>query len=75
MNKVTDDEIKNGVRIMSIEARYLYRMQTGKGIEEQFFEERGVPTYTMDRETGIMKNNRTDDIMKPKKVSYIQIVK
>ena len=53
----------------------IYRSQTGKGLAEQFFEERGVPTYTMDRETGIMKNNRTGDIMKPKKASHIQIVK
>lgn len=53
----------------------IYRAQTGKGIAEQFFEERGVPTYTMDRETGIMKNNQTGDIMKPKKISHIQIVK
>lgn len=53
----------------------IYRAQTGKGIAERFFEERGVPTYTEDRETGIMKNNQTGDIMKPKKVSHLHIVK
>ena len=53
----------------------LYRAQTGKGIMEKFFEDRGVPTYKMDKETGIMKNNQTGDIMKPKKVSHLQIVK
>lgn len=53
----------------------IYRSQTGKGLAEQFFEERGVPTYTMDRETGIMKNNQTGDIMKPRRMSHIQIVK
>lgn len=53
----------------------IYRAQTGKGIAEKFFEERGVPTYSVDRETGIMKNNQTGDIMKPKKTSHIQIVK
>ena len=52
----------------------MYKAQTGKGIMEKFFEDRGVPTYTMDRETGIMKNNQTGDIMKPKKVSHIKIV-
>lgn len=52
----------------------MYKVQTGKGIMEQFFEERGVPVYTMDKETGIMKNNQTGDIMKPKKVSHIQVV-
>lgn len=53
----------------------IYRAQTGKGIAEKFFEDHGVPVYTMDKETGIMKNNRTGDIMKPKKVSHLQIVK
>lgn len=53
----------------------IYRAQTGKGIAENFFEDRGVPIYTMDKETGIMKDNQTGDIMKPKKVSHIQIVK
>lgn len=53
----------------------IYRAQTGKGIAENFFENRGVPVYTMDKETGIMKDNQTGDIMKPKKASHIQIVK
>ena len=52
----------------------IYRAQTGKGIAEKFFEERGVPTYSVDRESGIMRNNQTGDIMKPKKVSHIQVV-
>lgn len=53
----------------------IYKAQTGRGLMEKFFEDRGVPTYTMDRETGIMKNNQTGDIMKPQNVSHIQIVK
>ena len=53
----------------------IYKAQTGKGIMERFFEDRGVPVYTMDKETGIMINNQTGDIMKPKKASHIQIVK
>lgn len=52
----------------------MYKAQTGKGIMEKFFEDQGVPVYTMDKETGIMKNNQTGDILKPKKVSHIQIV-
>lgn len=52
----------------------IYRAQTGKGIMEKFFEDRGVPVYTMDKETGIMKNNQTGDIVKAKKVSHIHIV-
>lgn len=53
----------------------IYKAQTGKGIMERFFEDHGVPVYTMDKETGIMINNQTGDIMKPKKASHIQIVK
>lgn len=53
----------------------IYKAQTGKGIMEKFFEDRGVPTYTIDKETGIMKNNQTGDIVKTQKVSHIQVVK
>ena len=52
----------------------IYRAQTSKGIMEKFLEDRGVPTYTMDKETGIMKNNQTGDIVKTQKVSHIKIV-
>lgn len=52
----------------------IYKAQTGKRIMEKFFEDRGVPVYTMDKETGIMKNNKTGDIVKTKKASHIHIV-
>ena len=45
----------------------IYRSQTGKGIAETWCDNMGIPTYTEDKETGIMKNNQTGDIMKPKK--------
>lgn len=53
----------------------IYRAQTGKGIAETWCDNMGIPTFTEDKETGIIKNNRTGDIMKTKKVSHIQIVK
>ena len=53
----------------------IYRAQTGKGIAETWCDNMGIPTFTEDKETGIVKNNRTGDIMKPKKASHIQIVK
>lgn len=56
-------------------ASAIFRAQTGKGIAETWCDNMGIPTYTEDKETGIMKNNRTGDIMKPKKTSHIQIVK
>jgi len=51
----------------------LYRAQTGKSIMEQWCEDHGIDTYTMNKETGIMTNQKGDTI-KPKKVSHIQIV-
>lgn len=56
-------------------ASAILRAQTGKGIAETWCDNMGIPTFTEDKETGIMKNNRTGDIMKPKKASHIQIVK
>ena len=53
----------------------IYRAQTGKGIAETWLDDLGIPTYTEDRETGIMINKQTGDIMKTKKVSHLQIVK
>lgn len=53
----------------------IYRAQTGRGIAETWLDDLGIPTYKMDKETGIMINNQTGDIMKSKKVSHIQIVK
>lgn len=53
----------------------IYRAQTGRGIAETWLDDLGIPTYKMDKETGIMINNHTGDIMKTKKVSHIQIVK
>ena len=53
----------------------IYRAQTGKGIAETWLDDLGIPIYKMDKETGIMINNRTGDIMKPKKVIHLQIVK
>lgn len=52
----------------------IYRAQTGKGLAEKFCEDHRIDTYSVDKETGIMKNNQTGDIMKPKRVSHIQVV-
>ena len=52
----------------------IYRAQTGKGLAEQFFEDHGVPTYSIDKEIGIMRNNQTGDIIKLGKTSHIHVV-
>jgi len=35
----------------------IYRVQTGKGIAETWIDDLGIPTYTKDKEKGIMINN------------------
>lgn len=52
----------------------IYRAKTGKGIMEQWCEDRGITTYTMDKETGVMRDNQTGDIFKTKKVSHLHLV-
>lgn len=52
----------------------IYRAQTGKGIAEKWCEDLGIPTYTFDKETGIIKDNKTGNISKTKNTSHIQIV-
>lgn len=69
-----NEELRHAYIEFTTAASAIFRAQTGKGIAEKFFEERGVPTYSVDRETGIMRNNQTGDIMKPKRMSHIQVV-
>ncbi len=70
-----NEELRHAYIEFTTSASAILRAQTGKGIAETWCDNMGVPTYTEDKETGIMKNNRTGDIMKPKKTSHIQIVK
>ena len=70
-----NEELRHAYIEFTTAASAIFRAQTGKGIAETWCDKMGIPTYTEDKETGIMKNNRTGDIMKPKKVSHIQIVK
>ena len=53
----------------------IYRSQTGKGIAEQWCEDMGIPTYTINKETGVVIDNQTGQTMKLKKRSNLQIVK
>ncbi len=52
----------------------IYRSQTGKGLAEQWCEDQGIDTYTYDRETGIMIDNQTGDIIKAKEHSHLRVV-
>lgn len=53
----------------------IYKSQTGKGIAEEWCDNMGIPTYTTDKETGIIKNNSTGKISKLKNVSHITVIK
>lgn len=45
----------------------LYKMETGKGIMEQFLEDNGVETYTYHKEEGYLQSNKTGKVTKLKK--------
>ena len=70
-----NEELRHAYIEFTTAASAIFRAQTGKGIAETWLDDLGIPTYTEDRETGIMINKQTGDIMKPKKVSHLQIVK
>lgn len=53
----------------------LYRAQTGKGIAEEWADDMGIPTYSVDNEEGFIRDNQTGKISKLEKSSHIQIVK
>lgn len=54
----------------------MYRSQTGKGIMEEWCEKQGIPSYTIQKDIGVIKNNQTGEISKlSKKPSHLQIVK
>lgn len=54
----------------------IYKSQTGKGLMEIFCEDNGISTYSINEETGIIKNNQTGEINKMNKLpSYLQVVK
>ena len=53
----------------------IYRSQTGKGITEEWCDDLGIPTYSVDNTNGIMRDNQTGKVTKIKKKSHIQVVK
>lgn len=53
----------------------IYRSQIGKGLAEQFCEDNGISTYTVYKETGIIRDNTTGRTTKLKARGNMQIVK
>lgn len=71
---MNDDLRKVNIEYMSIMSK-IYRSQTGKGMIEQFCEDNGIDTYTVDRNTGIIRNNQTGGMTKLNQTSHLKIVK
>lgn len=81
-DKVTDllwdyqnDDLREAYVEFMCAASDIYRSQTGKGIAEQWCDDIGIPTYTIDKETGVVMDNQTGKTTKLKSRSNIQIVK
>lgn len=53
----------------------IYRSQTGKSIAEEWCDDIGIHTYSVDNENGVMRDNQTGKVKKIKKKSHIQVVK
>ena len=70
-----NDELRNFLSEYLSVTSELYRTQNGKGIAEQWCEDNGIPTYTVDEKAKTMKNNSTGEIMKLKPVRSMEIVK
>ena len=68
-----DDLRETCVEYMSVMSG-IYRLQTGKGIAEQFCEENSIGTYAIDEDTGIVRNNQTGDITKLNKANHLRKV-
>ena len=79
MSDLLWDYQNNDLRNIYVEymcvASALYRAQTGKGIAEEWADDMGIPTYSVDNEEGFVRDNQTGRVSKLEKSSHIQIVK
>lgn len=53
----------------------VYRSQTGKGIAEEWCDDLGIHTCSVDNINGVMRDNQTGKVTKIKNKSHIQVVK
>lgn len=70
-----NDDLRHAYVEFTCAMSAIYRSQTGKGLAEKFCDDMGIPTYTINKETGVVMNNQTGQTMKLKKKSNLQIVK
>lgn len=70
-----NDDLRHAYVEFTCAMSAIYRAKTGKGIAEQFCDENGIDTYTINKENGVVKDNKTGRTTKLKKRSNLQIVK
>lgn len=70
-----NDDLRHAYIEFTTAMSAIYRLQTGKSIGEEWCEKMGIPTYTIDNETGMIQDNKSGNITKMKKGSHLQIVK
>ena len=70
-----NDDLRHAYVEFTCAMSAIYRSQTGKSIAEQWCDDIGIPTYTINKETGVIMDNKTGQTMKLKKRSKLQIVK
>lgn len=71
-----NDELRHAYIEFTGAMSEIYRSQTGKGIMEQFCENNGIGSFTVDKELGIIRDNQTGEIEKiNKKLSHLHTVK
>ena len=70
-----NDDLRHAYVEFTCAMSAIYRSQTGKGIAEKFCEDNGIGTYTINKETGVVRDNQTGHTTKLKRKSQLQIVK
>lgn len=70
-----NDDLRHAYVEFTCAMSAIYRSQTGKGIVEKFCEDNGIGTYSINKETGVIRDNQTGHTTKLKRKSQLQIVK
>lgn len=70
-----NDDLRHAYVEFTCAMSAIYRSQTGKSIAEEWCDDIGIPTYTINKETGIIRDNQTGQTTKLKSRSNLQVVK
>lgn len=70
-----NDDLRHAYVEFTCAMSAIYRSQTGKSIAEEWCDDIGIPTYTINKETGVVMNNQTGQTTKLKSRSNLQVVK